>query len=744
MRIFIQAVVQLGCFLFLTLSSPFVFADSLTGSWTGSLKCGVTTYPLRLEVTDEFNARLDFIKSVDGNTITASEKVDVWNQGNDFEIIGYEWIVKPKGWSFNTLRVSLINERTLEGTHENNGCGRVSLVKSKARPTQQYTEAQAQQQIPKKEYYLTGHYTCRGKRTGSYWQFISTGDKSYKINLSTRSHSSAASVRPYNINMINSRAGLQGFASPGNFGIRLYFLKGSKTPVGFFTDNKGVRNESCQKINFQLAAPPVEYWKMFFKAAKNLTPSINDVDDVIAQYRSLPSSKFLPVSSPNSYLAERDRLWSQFTQNYMDSLPTHINALALDTQNDRVNARIQIARMEQPGFPMAVDIPAYYSNALFRNGIPNEPLYFTDMQAACDRANSSSVANSAKGVESFVGLSGSDWNETTGARFSNLLNACATRKLVDPAVVSSATQRIQTWAPHILKKNGSIRNAENEINALFNRIDSSKTGVDTYNRCEQSLSQIDPKNQRYLQRLSKLCLKNARTHFIGYLDQQTRQYESLVVTTENAHNYIDTRNSSSNLSKFAQLTSLSNQFAKFNGTIDRVERRAEQTYVSLLSAYYKQGTKEAYAKLNSGCKQYRSVQSISSACSSFAKQSKGGQSLQQCNQFVAQSKLSRGLSAEKVLYSDGAERQVISLRDLVCRASLEGLNLVFKKKAKTLELVGIDSKSQRKLFEASMIRNNDNSANWFVNSIGRARANTRFINLHHGQLVNCLLGTSGC
>lgn len=74
----------------------------------------------------------------------------------------------------------------------------------------------------------------------------------------------------------------------------------------------------------------------------------------------------------------------------------------------------------------------------------------------------------------------------------------------------------------------------------------------------------------------------------------------------------------------------------------------------------------------------------------------------------------------------------------------KGINLRIKKVDKTLELEAIDSDSEKKWFEASMIHADSDPASWIVNAMGGAMANTKYGNMRHSERVKCLVTRGEC
>ena len=796
----LQTTILPACFAFSFLFSLPAYSDSLIGSWEGSYECSNTLSPIALEVVDEFNARLDFYESADDKTVKASQWVEIWHRDKEFLLIGSEWIVKPNGWALSTLKMTQQDEQSLEGTYEHRSCGAATFKKSTSLAAKRDAEIKAQQLIPDESFNLIANYTCSGRVTGSYWQITKNDDQSYQLNVTSRDHTSAHSAKLYSIDTRKSGAGLQGMESRGSFGVQLEFLEGSDSPSGYWTTRSGLKDENCEEIQFQVANAPTEYWDSFFEAVKNPEPGIDDVEAVTAQYRTLPDTQSLSVADPKSYQSERNRLWKEFTENYIKALPDKINALALGTPDERKEARVQIARMENPGFRMNVDIPTMYSSALFANDVPIEPLYFTDEKAACERASAHTAYNSQLGIETFVGFSGYDWTDTSGEEFISFLEACSSKNELDSAVASTAIKTIQQNMPRIMKKAEAARtlreaateaaskprslttlvetkgysllpqgiygideatinrlytssliplreeamvNAENELNTLFEQADSSTSGEITYNSCINSLGNPYGLRPEYLAPLYDICDDKGKQHLIGYLENETTRFDQIEIDEKNVHDFVNAR-PSRRLEGFVSATGLDSEYKKFNSSVAQLIVRANDSYLSILDGYFDENSEEADEKLRNGCSKYPFNQRVSATCSTLTEQAKQRRADQRCDHAIEVSQLSKKLSDDNVLYGDGVEQRNISFRDLICQASQKGVNLMIAKEAKTLELHGMDAKSNQKLFDASMVRAENDSKSWTVDSIGGAVANTKFGNVNQGQLVQCLVSRWGC
>ena len=800
MRRTIKKIIRLECLFFLAFLSPAVFANTLTGSWEGTYECSNRVSPFALEIVDEFNARVDFYVSADDKTVKASQWSELWHRDKEFLVIGSEWIIKPSGWALSTIKLSQVDDDTLEGSYEHRGCGAVNFERSANLEAKKEAEKLAQQQVPNEDFNLVAHYTCSGKASGSYWQITSNDDESYQVDVSARDHINASRVTLYSIQARKLGAGLQGFVSNGSFGIQLEFKEGTTAPTGYFTERSGAKNEKCEDIIFQTADAPEQYWQNYFEAAKNTEPTIDEVEALTALYRTLPSTNTLTVADANSYRSNRDTLWRDFTTHYVEQLPTHIGALAFDTADAKAQSRIQLTRMENPGFRMKTNIPALYVNNLFKNNLPIEPLYFADEQSACERTNTAAIPNSMIGLETFVGLPGYDWNETTGETFIGYLKACSAKNLVDAEVTNKAIQSIQRLMPQIMRqaqsgqelkneasematrprnletlvatkgyslrpyaysridettinrffnsplepvKNEAIDNAAVEVDAFFNPADLSNPGATAYDLCIKSLGVHYNGYPDYLAPLHERCVDNAKQQLAGYLEHETARIESVEFNETNILNYIGAR-PSNKFQRFAQLTELTNENDKFSEAITQMGLRADEAYATMLESYFQENTAAADAKLVESCRQRINSQSIRNTCGNLTNNLKQRVASQQCDQAVERAELSTKLSDDIVVYGDGVRQQNITFKNLICRTSARGLNLKIEKEAKTIEVKGIDLGSNQTLFDATLSRSENNPEHWLVNSLGGALANTRFGNISHTALVHCLVSNGSC
>lgn len=799
MRRLQKTVIRIGCALLFALCSPALMANTLVGIWEGTYECQNKLKPFVLEITDEFNARLDFLESADDETIKASEWMEVWHRDEEIHLIGSEWIVKPNGWVLSTLRLFKDDAQTLEGTYMHRGCGAVELKRSEARAAEKEAALKAQQLVPDNDFYLTSQYECKGKISGSYWDFTRT-ETGYSINVSVRPRLSPTSLRVSSIDTRKAGAGLGGFDASGRFGVQLDYSEESEFPVGYWTNRNGVRDDTCLPILFSAAVAPEEYWDTFFESAKNPTPSIDDIDAMTERYRTLPDTKSLSVANAGSYAKERDRVWKLFTQNYAESLPAQIKAIPLESVEDRAKARIQLARMEQPGFKIKADISALYANALFQNDVPIEPIHFINEQAACDRANSYTIPNSLQGVESFVGLSGFDWTESTTPQFVKYLEGCVTKELVDPVLVATAVERFDTWGkslkaksdlaqklkgaanalvsqpksfktfvaskgystpvPHARKMDADTFNrffehsvsparvqamdaAMSEIENLFEHARARESGVKLFEACKQPLGSLYGKVPEYKAQLYGHCVQKSRLHLSEFFKAQILTMESLDLNEANVHGYMKV-NRDASMENLVSLTELQNEYAQYTAQRKALSSRALETYLTSHETLYEKNTEQADLQIKQGCKQYYFNHAINSACRSMQNKIKVRHAQNLCSRAVEQADLSKKLFDNSVVYGDGVQQQEITLRDLVCETSRRGIKLKIDEKRNLLNVAGIDISSENTLFKATMAPVDGVSDGWFVDSLGGGLANTKFGDIGHSQLVQCLVSNRRC
>lgn len=784
--------------ILLVFSAPQVFAQDLSGTWEASYECGNKQFSATLEFIDNFNARIDVSSKATESAPAGSQWVEIWHRDGELYLIGTEWIVKPRGFSLLSLKIRPEGSESFKGNVLNRGCKDITFAKPEITEEDKNISAdQALLSLPKTDFYLTGSYECSGKWKGSFWSFSKNDDNRFSVELTTRSFKVGSGFQTYKLEGQKFENGLRVVEARGSFGAQLDFSSGSENPMVYFTDRNGGNLVGCVEFTTRSVVSPEAYWDEYFSLAKNESPQIEDAVELLYRYRSLP---VIAGADQNQIKRQRDQEWKAFQENYSEFMPAAIASLPVETLEDRDAARKRIALMESPGFKVDADFPELYAERLHMSQIPVEPIFFNNEKNACERANTVSVDRSQAGVERFIGLSGYDWNAESMEEFTAMLEACVANNEVDSNVVASAVKMINLFLATILRKSDVGKNIDNMVTEFsekpktletliatdgytlpvrttnkmnsnrFNRLfeprlallreetsslvvgeidrlvqDSEKTGsmANRANDCNRLIKAKQRDEREIFVKLVAQCTEGRSQSLKTYLNARTEKDGSIQINELNAESFLVVQEDRE-LNAMAREFELEAELDLYYRKLRDQSAEARDIYVSELTKLLGEETEASDNQFIDACKKHSRVSAVGVLCTGANEQVSKRSKIRRCEAPVSNSKLSETLLNNLVLFGDGVKQNEVPLRDFVCDVFQDGVDLVFEESSNELLFNGFDRSSKSKLFNAAMVRVEEKSDVWIVDSLGGTVPNTRFGNINESQLIHCLITVYGC
>jgi len=704
--------------------------------------------------------------------------------------MGSDWIVKPARWKLFDIRLSREASNKLEGAVVSKGCDNASFEKTVESDSVTAELQRVKSFVPDKEFHLIAQYGCK-KNFTSYIRVVPKDGGVYTLEITERQVRTSNVGKFYTVSARKIGSSLHGFDTKGKFGIQLNFTSKTDSPSGYWLTGNGYKNEQCSELLFNIVSAPENYWLEYFSLAKKPVPTVDDVEELIAT---------LAEKNVKTYPKERDRFWKVMVENFIKAIPDQISSLPVDSPEARIHARAFIARIENLGFDTKTNFASHYSNRLFDQGVPVEPIHIVDQQTACQRANGRAVTNSWAGVEAFVGLSYLDWTAGYSEKFVTFLQNCADNNEVDSALLSKAIQTLQRWIPkiekaadarrkideHIAKlttepktlatlvntkgyalnvrglpkireatmyrlyeskvlpvRKEAMSHARKELDALFAGIQASWYLTEVLNQCYSASGVVRGEPPAYLKSLWAHCLSKAGELLEELLLAESKTLDTIELDENNVGQYLRVGRYT-DLEKLAAQTNLTEQLKTQIQKRISISSEASRYYLSMLDKSFEENSEEGDLRVINGCNRHRRIQSVDIACNSIMTELNQRQMQRHCDNALDQSGLDQSFSEELLSYGDGVQQRDMSLRQFICAASRNGVEFRVGEKLNSLEFSAIDRSSNRTLFNALMTRPTAESESWIVSSMYGALPNTLYGEMAPGRLVNCLLTRYAC